>query len=147
MTTQTIEVEGLPEGCEAVAVQFEPNYFNKYTGDDGYVYFEAKVKVKKIQPRRIVLEEITKEEYYRIFHDEPFAKIYDMRESYWQEVKETDIPLTNDEPNVKMGKSEGDADETNLSLSLEQCKKLFRSKITDSLEVFQLVEDFIKENS
>lgn len=58
MKTQNIVVEGLPEGCEAVAVQFDPNYFNKYTGEDGYIYFEAKVKVKKIQPRMMVFEEI-----------------------------------------------------------------------------------------
>lgn len=98
-TKQTIEVEGLPEGCEAVSVMFEPNYFNKYTGDDGYIYFEAKVKVKKIKPRRIVLEETGEDnikvvgEWYRQCFSN--GVILQGQAKLWKEVKETDIITKN----------------------------------------------------
>ena len=144
MKTETIEVEGLPEGFEAVAVHFDPNYFNKYTGDDGYIYFKAEVKVKKIQPRRIVLEEdindnrnpstaqTLKLSSGRIMHIFcPYAV---------REVNETDT--------VKMGVSQGDADEPKLSLSVDECKEAMRK-----LETFNVTDlsvkicTFLKESS
>lgn len=97
-----ISIPGLPEGYRAVEFKIDPKSCI-HIGDDGNKYITAKLQLEKIKPRRVVLEEITKEEYYRIFHDEPFDKIYDMGGSYWKQVKETDIPLINEDANVKMG--------------------------------------------
>ena len=129
-----IEVEGLPEGWKAVGMLVDPDQYNKYVGDDGFLYWEAKIKLEKIQPRRIVLEEISKEEYHRLFNDERCSDIYNMRGSYWREVKETDIPLNSDEPK--------------LSLSVDECKEAMRK-----LETFNVTDlsvkicGFLKENS
>lgn len=168
MKTQTIEVEGLPEGWKAKEVRIDPDQYNKYVGDDGFLYWEAKIKMEKIQPRRIVLEEISKEEYHRLFNDERCPDIYNMRCSYWREVKKTDIPLTNEEPKLSLTKKDMldliehlklggqlnpkiaefvdyEQPEPKLSLSVEQCKKFFNGTITGRLEVFQLIENFIKD--
>lgn len=135
MTTQTIEVEGLPEGWKVKEYRM-PNkgdyfwYQNRVCVASGS-FIDQRLIIEKIQPRRIVLEEISKEEYHRLFNDERCSDIYNMRGSYWRYVKENDLSLTNEEPK--------------LSLSVAQCKKFFNGTITDRLEVFQLVEDFIKD--
>lgn len=53
---QTIEVEGLPEGWKAVSVDATGCNF-----DNGLTSYPARLKVEKIQPRRIVLEETEEE--------------------------------------------------------------------------------------
>ena len=138
-----IEVEGLPEGWKAVGMLVDPDQYNKYVGDDGFLYWEAKIKLEKIQPRRIVLEEISKEEYHRLFNDERCSDIYNMRGSYWHEVKKTDIPLNNND--------------LKLSLSVDECRNV-RSLIKDFENLgwfvnparsllLQKITKFIKENS
>ena len=52
-----IEIQDLPEGWEAVEILIDPDQYNKYVGDDGCLYWDAKIRMKKKQPRRIVLEE------------------------------------------------------------------------------------------
>jgi hypothetical protein len=109
MTEQTIDVTGLPEGWKAVAYRVPK-------GNIEFVFIENVVRkakpqdkkcliVEKIQPRRIVLEEISKEEYHRLFNDERCSDIYNMRGSYWREVKETDTPLNNSEPKLMKPKA------------------------------------------
>lgn len=136
MKTQTIEVEGLPEGWKAVEIRVDPDQYNKYVGDDGCLYWEAKIKMEKIQPRRIVLEEdindnrnpsiaqTLKLSSGRIIHIFcPYAV---------REVKETDIPLTNDEPYLK--------------LSVDQLKTWYYAKNTELLKtVLNTVYEFIKD--
>ncbi len=136
MKTETIEVEGLPEGWKAVEIRVDPDQYNKYVGDDGCLYWEAKVKMEKIQPRRIAFDEITDgtqnldEDYYH-------------KSTWWREVKENDIPLTSEEPK--------------LSLSVEECRNV-RSLIKDfenlgwfvspaSSLLLQKITEFTKENS
>ena len=50
-----IEIPDLPEGWEPVEAMIDPD--GSYFGDDGNQYANAKIKLKKKQPRRIVLEE------------------------------------------------------------------------------------------
>ena len=140
MTKQTIEVEGLPEGWKAVGMLVDPDQYNKYVGDDGFLYWEAKIKLEKIQPRRIVLEEISKEEYHRLFNDERCSDIYNMRGSYWREVKETDIPLTNNEPKLSLGVDECRnvrsliKDFENLGWFVNPARSLLLQKITEFIK-------------
>ena len=57
MTTKhEIEIPDLPEGWRAVEARIDPDQYNKYVGDDGCLYWNAKIKLEKIKPRRIVLE-------------------------------------------------------------------------------------------
>ena len=142
-----IEVEGLPEGWKAIAYRrpYPQEYILKSEG-------AMKVRIRgeqpwliieRIKPRRIVLEEISKEEYHRLFNDERCSDIYNMRGSYWREVKETDIPLNSDEPK--------------LSLSVDECRNV-RSLIKDFENLgwfvnparsllLQKITKFLKENS
>ena len=52
-----IEIPNLPEGWKPVEILIDPDQYNKYVGDDGCLYWDAKIRMKKKQPRRIVLEE------------------------------------------------------------------------------------------
>lgn len=52
-----IEIPDLPDGWEPVEILIDPDQYNKYVGDDGCLYWDAKIRMKKKQPRRIVLEE------------------------------------------------------------------------------------------
>ncbi len=65
--------------------------------------------IEKIQPRRIVFYEITD-------GTENIDEDYYIKYKWWREVKETDIPLNNDEPK--------------LSLSVDECRNV-RSLIKD----------------
>ena len=143
MTKQTIEVEGLPEGWKAVGMLVDPDQYNKYVGDDGFLYWEAKIKLEKIQPRRIVLEE-TEEKYLgcQTLHIDG-TEIMIMTNKTWREVKETDIPLNNND--------------LKLSLSVDECRNV-RSLIKDFENLgwfvnparsllLQKITEFIKENS
>lgn len=53
MTQSTIEVEGLPEGWELEGVSITPSR----TKDINDCWRSASVKLRRIQPRRIVLED------------------------------------------------------------------------------------------
>ena len=53
-----IEIPDLPDGWEPVEILIDPDQYNKYVGDDGSLYWDAKIRMKKKQPRRIVLEEV-----------------------------------------------------------------------------------------
>ena len=62
-----------------------------YTDDYGNYFIDpdqAIAACKELNPRRIVLEEISKEEYRRLHHDELSSDIYNIRSSYWREAKE-----------------------------------------------------------
>jgi len=128
MTKQTIEVEGLPEGREIELVEIMPSGFGDKSGNN----LIATVKLKEIQPLRIVLEETGEERNrprlnsYTYFYtdSEGFDRFKVLRE-----VKEPDIPLTNDEPK--------------LSLSVKECGDLLKMYNN----VFDKIREFIKENS
>ena len=147
-----IEIEGLPEGWKAVAYRVPK-------GNIEFVFIENVVRkakpqdkkcliVEKIQPRRIVLEE-TEEKYLgcQTLHIDG-TEIMIMTNKTWREVKETDIPLTNEDVNVKIGVSQRDGAEPKLSLSVDECKEAMRK-----LETFNVTDlsvkicGFLKENS
>lgn len=113
MTTQTIKVE-VPEGYR-LKKQVESTH-----NGGNYAVFE----LEKIQPSRIVFDEITD-------GTQDIDADYYIKYKWWREVKETDIAVNNDFHK--------------LSLSVEQCRKFFNGTVTSRLEVFQLVEDFIKD--
>lgn len=56
-----IEIPNLPEGWKPVEILIDPDQYNKYVGDDGCLYWDAKIRMKKKQHRRIVLEETEEE--------------------------------------------------------------------------------------
>lgn len=94
----TIQIEGLPEGWDAVAYRkisykedvyiWLPTHGQPFKSNDNFWNQYVFVVQKKFKPRRKVLEEISRQEYYRLFYDESSAKIYDMAGSYWKEIKE-----------------------------------------------------------
>ena len=142
MKTQNIEVEGLSEGWEVEKLVLRARIENNETE----MIVASLVTLKKIQPRRMVLEETGEEMTYPIngymygyIDGAGFVKY-----KIFREVKETDIPLNNDEPNVKMGVSQGD-DEPKLELSVEQCKKLCSKELRRVEEVIHVVREFIKD--
>jgi len=102
------KVEGLPDGWAVKEVHIDPDQYNKYIDDAGCLYWEAKIKMEKIQPRRIVLEETGEEMTYPIngymygyIDGAGFVKY-----KIFREVKETDIPLNNDETSLKLTKKD-----------------------------------------
>lgn len=139
MKTQTIEVEGLPEGWKAVAYR-RPMVGEYYLHNGQAKYCESLhssewLIIQKIQPRRIVLEE-TEEENQRYasgLRETQFLANGDVRlhnlKYKWREVKETDIPLNSDDPK--------------LSLSVDECKNI----IVESNNLGKKIDEFIKENS
>lgn len=124
-----IEIEGLPEGWKAVAYRV-PLENKEYILDGEQVLFccwpanKDYLIVEKIQPHRISFEEITDgtqnidEDYY-------------IKYKWWREVKETDIPLINEDANVKMGVSQGDGGYyPTLELNVKELRNV-RSLIKD----------------
>ena len=115
-----IEIEGLPEGWKGVAYRVPK-------GNIEFVFIENVVRkakpqdkkcliVEKIKPHRVVLEK-TEEKHLgcqTLYIDDTEFMI--MTDKVWREVKETDIPLTNEEPK--------------LSLSVAECRNV-RSLIKD----------------
>ena len=97
MTTKhEIEMPDLPEGWRSVEARIDPD-LTKYIGDDGNLYLKAKVKLEKIKPRRIVLEEtdeirrVNNGEYY--YHNGyalcwPFPPPTDLEFKIWRVVEE-----------------------------------------------------------
>jgi hypothetical protein len=91
---QTIEVEGLPEGSEIELIEIMPSGFGDKSGNN----LMAMVKLKKIQPRRIVLEEtdeLMNPEYKSVIIrlDGDLAEISVRSKKYWREVKESELSL------------------------------------------------------
>lgn len=144
MKTQTIEVEGLPEGWLAVAYRkpvFGEYYFYNDDIQQGKTGSGQFLIVEKIHPRRIVLEET---EEIKTEENSGYVLLDDKRIDYlskhmtlapphkiWREVKETDIPLHKDEPK--------------LSLSVAEIKDACLRVWPDYLVT--KVNEFIKENS
>jgi len=94
MKQQTIEIEGLPEGWKAVSIDATGCNF-----DSGLTSYPVHLKVEKIQPRRIVMEETGEERsvsYGDWYEDEDgnvinyLNKSFGTRRTYkiWKEVKE-----------------------------------------------------------
>ncbi len=124
MKKQTIEVEGLPEGWNAVAYRVPVNgenfFYDEKICNDKYQCHEYLI-VEKIQPRRIVLEETNEErkicfgEWYESQEGKlmrwPYGGKTDGKHKVWREVKETN-------------------EESKLSLSVDECRNV-RSLIKD----------------
>jgi len=122
MKTQTIQVEGLPEGLKIESIEIMPSGF----GDKSGLSLMAMVKVEKIQPRRIVLEEIeSRTDINNLF----------INGKWWREVKENDLSLTKKDDKVSLCPAEWD-----LVLN-----HLFKSRLDSTL--FDKLVKFIKENS
>jgi len=81
-----IDIEGMPDGWEAVEILTDPDQYNKYVGDDGCLYWDAKIKMKKIKPRRIVLEETDSSRNNTIYVKDITIDIYS--EKLWKIVDE-----------------------------------------------------------
>lgn len=130
----TIEIEGLPEGWEPVAIRKQKPGEYIFCLDTGFVVPanyrtpKAHLIVKKKQPRRIVLEETgeirsnLKLNCYNYFYvdSEGFDKI-----KIFREVKENDSSLTNEEPK--------------LSLTVDECRNMSLSEIN------MKIVDFLKD--
>ena len=114
------KVEGLPDGWAVKEVHIDPDQHYQYVGDDGFLYWEAKIKMEKTQPRRIVFDEI-------LDHSTIGMTDHLINGVWCREVKETDIPLTNEEPK--------------LSLSVCECKGLFEGNQTSVNKVKQFIKD------
>lgn len=90
------------------------------------------IMIEKIQQRRIVLEETQednqKNRVKNIWCSQFFSGgfVVSDQSKIWREVKETDIPLTNDEPK--------------LSLSVDECKDL---QVISSIKLSRKIQDFI----
>ena len=152
MTKQTIEVEGLPEGWKAVAyrVPKQDEYFigslglSKCSGS----YTNQFIILEKIQPRRIVLEDTGEAnftddegEYKKQWFSDGRLCLH-RSHNIWREVKETD------EPNVKMGVSQGDGYEPTLELSVDECVEAMRKLETFNVSDLSVkICRFLKENS
>ena len=108
------KVEGLPDGWAVKEVHIDPDQYNKYVGDDGFLYWEAKIKMEKIQPRRMIFDEIM---------DHSTIETTDLLiNGVWcREVKETDEPK--------------------LSLSICECKGLFEGNQPAINKVKQFIKD------
>lgn len=92
MTTEqlhTIKIDGLPDGWQAVEARIDTMSNVSYMGDDGNQYIIAKLKLEKIQPRRIVLEE-TGEDNMKLDNGELATQFISLPSSpkIWQVVEE-----------------------------------------------------------
>ena len=83
-----IEIEGLPEGWEPVAIRKQKLGEHIFCLDTGFVVPadhrtpKAHLIVKKKQPRRIVLEEVTKQgDYFLYFEDRYWRIVEDIGEN------------------------------------------------------------------
>ena len=140
-----IEIEGLPEGWKAVAYRVPTN--GETCWHQNFGIYTATVSltqcfiVEKIQPRRIVLEETNEErricygEWYESQEGKlmrwPYGGKTDGKHRVWREVKETDIPLINEDANVKMCVSQGDGGYyPTLELNVKELRNV-RSLIKD----------------
>ena len=139
-TIQTIEVEGLPKGWVAVAYRVPVNGENFFY--DGKICNDKNQRseyliIEKIQPRRIVLDEtaevrkVKRNEYYidRKGNLAFWSINCESIEKYniVREVKETDIPLTNEEPK--------------LSLSVAECKAYLEDAYNLDCKIIEFIKD------
>ena len=130
-----IEIEGLPEGWKAIAYRrpYPQEYILKSEG-------AMKVRIRgeqpwliieRIKPHRVVLEK-TEEKHLgcqTLYIDDTEFMI--MTDKVWREVKENDLSLNKDEPK--------------LSLSVDECKHIY--KWMDSVGLhFNKITEFLKEN-
>ena len=130
-----IEIEGLPEGWEPVAIRKQKLGEHIFCLDTGFVVPadhrtpKAHLIVKKKQPRRIVLEETSEENHlyesgqYAAFSAGKFV-ISGVRNK-WREVKENDPSLTTEEPK--------------LSLTVDECRN------TSLSEINMKIVDFLRD--
>ena len=134
MTKQTIEVE-VPEGWRVKEYRM-PNKGDYFWHQNRVCvasssFIDQRLIIEKIQPRRIVLEE-TEEKYLgcqTLYIDG--TEIMIMTNKTWREVKENDLSLNKDEPK--------------LSLSVDECKHIY--KWMDSVGLhFNKITEFLKEN-
>jgi len=131
MTTQTIEVKGLPGGMIAHSVKV----IELDSGDSEQCTYNAQVIAKRVKPRRIVLEE-TDEENHR-YASGTYAT-YSVSRSMliggtkmkWREVKENDLSLN--------------CDDSKLSLSVDECKHLLGYKDGYSA-ITKKIAEFVRE--
>ena len=133
-----IEIEGLPEGWEPIAIRKQKLGEHIFCLDTGFVVPadhrtpKAHLIVKKKQPRRIVLEETSEENHlyesgqYAAFSAGKFV-ISGVRNK-WREVKENDSSLTNEEPK--------------LSLTVDECREIFHCKTANTMNK---IRDFLKD--
>ena len=125
----TIEIEGLPEGWEPVAIRKQKLGEHIFCLDTGFVVPadhrtpKAHLIVKKKQPRRIVLEETGEDnqtgcgelmDQILCCHDDILIRLSEPKK-YWREIKENDSSLTNEEPK--------------LSLTVDECRNMSLSEI------------------
>ena len=130
-----IEIEGLPEGWEPIAIRKQKLGEHIFCLDTGFVVPadhrtpKAHLIVKKKQPRRIVLEETGEKNHlyesgqYSSFSAGGFV-ISGVRNK-WREVKENDLSLNNEEPK--------------LSLTVDECRSMSLSGIS------MKIADFLKD--
>jgi len=152
MTMQAIEVE-LPEGWKAKEYRM-PNkgdyfWYQNRVCVASSSFIDQRIIIEKTQPRTIVLDQIPMSEarlgdFMR--HPDDTRTIinvgserHDETYTFWREVQETDIHLTNAEANVKMGVSQGDGLEPKLELSVKECKEAMRK-----LETFNVTDLSVK---
>ena len=153
MTKQTIEVE-VPEGWRVKEYRM-PNKGDYFWHQNRVCvasssFIDQRLIIEKIQPRRIVLEKTGRKIDFSYTQNFKFGDelISVTSSSVLREVKETDIPLTNEDVNVKIGVSQRDGAEPKLSLSVDECKEAMRK-----LETFNVTDlsvkicGFLKENS
>ena len=138
----TIEIEGLPEGWEPVAIRKQKPGEYIFCLDTGFVVPanyrtpKAHLIVKKKQPRRIVLEETNEGnqtgrgklmDQILCCHDDILIRLSEPKK-YWREVKESDSSLTNEEPK--------------LSLTVDECREIFHCKTANTMNK---IREFLKD--
>jgi hypothetical protein len=133
MKTQTIEVEGLPEGWKTIRYGWPKKNVDYVFDGIGVKLFlgkedNAMLIVEKIKPLEIRLVEIPEDE----IHSNISETVVRIGNKWWKEVKETDIPLN--------------SDGHKLSLSVDECKELLENTAHQS-DAGDILEKFIKENS
>lgn len=143
MTKQTIEVEGLPDGWEVIAYRCAVKGEYCFIGDGVVIathnHLSKSIIIKKSKPSRITFEdtgeirEVNPGEW--IYEYGGRFVLWDLnytstdKYKIWREVKETAIPLTNDE--------------TKLSLSVDECINVIHQNEYTIRKILQ----FIEENS
>lgn len=139
-----IEIEGLPEGWEAVAFRKPKEDEYIFCNDTGCVVHSIqripalRLIVKKKQPRRIVLEETDEENYryvsgqYKSYNAGEF--ILSGTRYVWREVKGTDLSLTNVDDKESLRLSVDDARELVRLIDTGLVKKTVSNKIRNFLK-------------
>lgn len=134
----TIEIEGLPEGWEADKITLPSSLFI-IANEVKYGTF---LKLRKKQPRRILLEEteqirgILPGEWGEInpgdlvYNSKINGNAYPGEYRIWREVKETDLSLHNDD------------DKESLRLSVDECKDFLKG---NNFYLLNKIRNFLKD--